>query len=255
MVVETPLSEEEKQWQEQFIRKLKEISGSGVYCTAFLDPRQLELAETALEKHPGLTYTVYGGYPNAERNSLCIFPSEHKGALPPVKAVVVEWPGSEDIIGHRDLLGAVLGLGLRRDQVGDIVILEEGGAAVMVMESKAEYICSNLLQVGKMPVDCSISEPDKLPLVKESGKEIKGTVASLRLDSILSLGFGASRSKVVRLIKGGLVMVNWRPVDSPSLQLNEGDQLSLRGRGKIYISSVEGRTRKGRIHLKLKKYS
>jgi len=255
MGAETSLSEEEKQWQEHFNRKLAEVSGRGVYSTAFLDPRQLELAESALGKLPELTYTVYGGYPNAERNALCIFPSEHKGSLPPVTAVIIRWPGSEAEIGHRDLLGAVLGLGLRRDQVGDIVMLEEGGAAVMVMESKAEYVCSNLLQAGNMPVDCSICEPEKLPLVKENGKEIKGTVASLRLDSILSLGFGASRSKVVRLVKGGLVMVNWRPVDSPSLQLNEGDQLSLRGRGRLYISSVEGRTRKGRIHLKLKKYS
>ncbi|MFO7951229.1 MAG: YlmH/Sll1252 family protein [Bacillota bacterium] len=253
--MDTPLSGEEKQWQEHFNRKLEKVLEGGTYSTAFLDPRQLELAQASLRRYSELSYTVYGGHPQAERNALYIFPFQHQGALPPVKAIIIRWPGGNEKIGHRDLLGAVLGLGLHRDQVGDIFMLEEGGAAVMVMKSKAEYICMNLLQVGHLPVDCSACEPDQLPLVKERSKEINGTVASLRLDSVLSLGFGASRSKIVRLIKGGLVMVNWRPVDSPSLQLNEGDQLSLRGRGRLFISSVKGRTRKGRIHLKLKKYS
>ncbi len=255
MGLESPLSEEEKKWQEQFEQKLDDVASGRAHSTAFLDPRQLELAEAALKKRPDLAYTVYGGYPRAERNALYMFPDQHQGTLPPVTALVVKWPGRGDEIGHRDLLGAILALGLRRDQVGDIVMLEEGGAAVMVMESKADYICSNLIQVGHMPVDCSISEPGKLPLAKENGKEISGTVASLRLDSVLSLGFGASRSKVSRLIKGGLVIVNWRPVDSPSLQLEEGDQISLRGRGRLLVQSVEGETRKGRIRLKLKKYS
>jgi len=125
----------------------------------------------------------------------------------------------------------------------------------MVMESKADYICANLNRVGTTPVSCSVVDPGQLPLTRENGKEIKGTVASLRVDSVLSLGFGISRSRVVRLVKGGLVKVNWRSVDSPSLQLKEGDQVSLKGRGRLQIYTVEGETRKGRIRLKVKKYS
>ncbi len=255
MSSESPLLEAEKQWLEHFTRKLDEVEGNRTSSTNFLDPRQLELAESALRKKENLSYTVYGGYSQAERNALYIFPTQHTGALPPVTAIKVEWSGKEDKVGHRDLLGAVLALGLRRDQIGDIVMLEEGGAAIMVIDSKADYICTNLLYVGHMPVDCAIIEPDQLPLAKERGKEIQGTVASLRVDSVLSLGFGASRSKVVRLIKGGLVIVNWRLIDSPSLQLNEGDHVTLKGKGRLFIHSVEGETRKGRIRLKLKKYS
>jgi len=124
-----------------------------------------------------------------------------------------------------------------------------------VVESKAEYICANLLQVGHLPVNCTVIEPDQLPLAKKDGREIKGTVPSLRVDAVLSLGFGISRSRVVLLIKGGAVQVNWRPISSPSMQLKEGDQISMKGKGRLLINAVEGETRKGRLHLKLKKYS
>ncbi len=249
------LTEEEKKWQQHFDRRLEEVEGNRTYSTAFLDPRQLELAEAVLRKRKALSYIVYGGYPEAERNVIHVFPAQHQGPLPPVTAVMVEWPGDRETFGHRDLLGAVLGLGLKRDQVGDIIMIEEGRAVVMVMQSKADYICSNLSQVGRVPVNCTVTEAAQLDLAGKNGKEVKGTVASLRVDSLLSLGFGLSRSKVVRLIKGGLVVVNWRPITSPSLQVEEGDQISLRGRGRLLLDTVEGETRKGRIRLKLKKYS
>ncbi len=249
------LTEEEKKWQDHFDRRLETVGGKNTYTTAFLDPRQLELAEAVLRKKEGLSYSVYGGYPEAERNVIHVFPAQFQGGLPPVRAVVIEWSGDYESIGHRDLQGAVLALGLRRDQVGDIIVLDRGRAVIMVLESKAEYICSNLAQVGRVAVSCSSVDPDRLALAKNNGKEIRGTVASLRLDSLLSLGFGISRSRVVRLIKGGVVMVNWRPISSPALQLTEGDQISLRGRGRLLLDQVEGETRKGRIRLRLKKYS
>ncbi len=251
----SPLSEGEKQWQQNFERKLDEMHGGKIINTAFLDPRQLELAEALLRKKPGLSYTVYGGYPEAERNALCVFPAQQQSALPSVAAVQVSWPGNGDQLSHRDLLGAVLALGLRRDQIGDIVLLEEGGAIVMVEQAKADFICANLQQVGSLAVNCSIVNLDQLPMAKDDGKEIKGTVASLRADAVLSLGFGISRSRVVLLVKGGVVRVNWKQVNSPSVQLKEGDQVSLKGRGRILVQSVDGETRKGRIRLKLKKYS
>jgi RNA-binding protein YlmH len=250
-----PLTEGEKQWQLQFERKLGELQGAKTFSTSFLDPRQLELAEQVLQKTTTLSYTVYGGYPAAERNALYIFPGQQKSKLPAIKALLIEWEGKGDQLSHRDLLGAVLALGLRRDQIGDIIMLREGGAALLVVDSKAEYICANLIQVGRLPVSCTSIDMAQLPLAEDEGREIKGTVASLRVDAVLSLGFGISRSRVVLLVKGGVVKVNWRPINSPSMLLKEGDQLSLKGKGRLLISEVEGETRKGRIRLKLKKYS
>lgn len=249
------LSEEEIKWQEHFTRKLDKLEGKSTFTTAFLDPRQFELAEAALRGRSDLAYTVYGGFPEAERKVLHIYPAQHQGSLPFLKAVLVEWSRSKEKLGHRDLLGAVLALGLKREQIGDIAMLDDFQAAIMVFQAKADFISSNLDRVGRVPVKCSVEEPGRLNLTQKNGKEIKGTVASLRVDSLLSLGFGLSRSRVVRLLRGGLVAVNWRPITSPSLQVKEGDQISLRGRGRIVVDRVEGETRKGRMRLKLKKYN
>lgn len=90
---------------------------------------------------------------------------------------------------------------------------------------------------------------------RREGKEINGTVASARLDAVLALGFGISRSRVVPLIKEGLVKINYRPVTSPSANLQEGDLVSLQGRGRLEIIMLGSETRKGRIRLIVKKIS
>ncbi len=254
MTSSSALSESEKQWLQNFERKIAEIGGRNSFTTPFLDPRQLELAEAVLRNNRELSYAVFGGHPSAERNMLNIFPLQLKGGLPPVQAVLVEW-NSRNELGHRDLLGAVMALGLKREQIGDIILFEDNKAALFVDEGKTNYILSNLSQAGNVALNCKLIDPHDLPLAADEGREIKGTVASLRIDAILSLGFGISRSRVVLLIKGGLVRVNWRPISSPSHQVKEGDQISLKGRGRILVQSVEGETRKGRIRLKLKKYA
>ncbi len=255
MITASPLSEAEKKWLQNFERKLEVLDGSRTLTTSFLDPRQLELAEAALRREESLSYTVFGGYPEAERNVLHIFPAQLKERLPELEAIQVSWRAQSDQIGHRDLLGAVLGLGFKRDQVGDIILTDKQLAVIFVASAQAGYISSNLTAVGHDAVDCTVIDLAELPLPEDDGRDIRGTVASLRLDAVLSLGFGLSRSRIVMLVKGGLARVNWRPVNSPAHQLKEGDQVSLRGRGRLLVSTVQGETRKGRIHLQLKRYS
>lgn len=86
-------------------------------------------------------------------------------------------------------------------------------------------------------------------------KEISGTVAALRLDAVMALGFGLSRARAVLLVKGGLVQVNRRPVETPSYRLNQGDLISVRGRGSLELTALTGESRKGRQGLKLKKFN
>jgi len=205
-----PLTEAEKKWRQEFTRKL-ESAGACSFETAFLDPLQLELAQEALKDFPDLSYTIFGGYPTAERAILRIFPAKEHGSLPEVAALTVT--------------------------------------------PKAEFICAQLTQVGRISADCSVTEPGRLSLPTEPGREISGTVASTRLDAVLALGFGLSRSRAALLIKGGLAKVNWRPVDSPAYQLHTGDIISLQSRGRLELLALEGETRKGRIRLKLKKMS
>ncbi len=250
-----PLTEAEKQWRQDFSRKLQSIRGKEGLQTSFLDPLQLELAQAALQEFPNLSFTIFGGYPAAERACLRVFPAEQHGSLPEVAGLLVKGSFDEERLSHRDFLGAILGLGLRRDQVGDILLTGRGRAVIIVVESKAEFICSQLKQVGSVAVECCVSELDQLPLPVKEGKEISGTVASVRLDAVISIGFGLSRSRAAILIKGGLSKVNWRSVESPAHQLQEGDIISLQGRGRLELLSLEGETRKGRKRLRLKKIS
>lgn len=86
-------------------------------------------------------------------------------------------------------------------------------------------------------------------------KEITGTVAALRLDAVVALGFSLSRSRAVLLIKGGLVEVNGRPVETPAQRLKPGDLISVRGRGRLELAALEGESRKGRSRVKLNKFA
>jgi RNA-binding protein YlmH len=249
-----PITENEKEWQRQFARKVQAVAeGQSGFQTAFLDPLQRAAAEAVQREAAHTAYAVWGGYPGAERVCLHVYRAGRPGEPPGVACIRLagQFPGNA---GHRDYLGALLGLGLRRDQVGDIILLPEG-AAVFVVEAMAAYICGALTRVGDMPVSCSAADAALLPLPGREGKEIGGTVASLRLDAVLSLGFGLSRSRVVLLIKAGLARVNWRPVDSPSFSLREGDLVSLQGKGRLQLLAVQGETRKGRIRLNMKKFS
>ncbi len=249
-------SKQEEDWLRNFDRKLDYLEDNQTsFNSSFLDPRQLELAEKAIGKRQALSYTVFGGYPDAERNMIYIFPAHQASSLPGLSIILIEWSTHEPDISQRDILGSIMSLGLKRDQVGDIVVTDDHSAFVMIEESKAFHICSNLTRAGAVSLKCSIVDSSKIKVIHDKGKEIKGTVASLRIDSVLSLGFGVPRSRVVLLVKNGLTRVNWRAITSPSFILKEGDQISLKGKGRLVITSVEGETRKGRTRLKLKKYS
>lgn len=247
------LTESEKKWQQHFQRQLEAGTGK-IIPTPFLDPRQQELAECSLKQRPDLHHVAFGGYPGAERVCFNIGPAERHLPLPPVTALLITGEWEKEPPAQRDFLGAVCSLRLKRDQVGDIILLPGGGAAVIVLESIAPVVCSSLRQVGGESVKCEITEPAALISAGEKGREIKGTVASMRLDAVLSLGFGISRSRMVPLIKAGLVRVNFRQVDSPAFQLRQGDMISLRGKGCLELLSVEGATRKGRQRVLIKKF-
>lgn len=250
-----PLTESEHQWCREFEDKLQALNYGKGYQTAFLDPLQQELAAVVLGQKEGLSYAVYGGYPGAERACLFIYPAGLPGALPAISHLAIRGKFAHGEIGHRDILGALMALGLRRDQIGDVVLHPGGGeAAVMVLESKVDFVCANLDRVGSCKVECRPGDPESICLPEDEGKEMAGTVASLRLDAVLSLGFGLSRSRAAALVKSGRVRINWRPVESPSRQLQPGDVVSLPGRGRLELVSRKGETRKGRIRVSMKKF-
>jgi RNA-binding protein YlmH len=160
---------------------------------------------------------------------------------------------SREALTHRDYLGALMGLGIKREKIGDILVSEET-CSIIVLNEIADYIFYNLDKVGNTRIKTVITDVDELVSREPKLKEISATVASLRLDCIASAGFGISRSKMVDFIKGEKVNLNWDGVSNPTKQVKAGDTISMRGMGRLVLDSVGGTTKKDRIKVVLKKY-
>ena len=160
---------------------------------------------------------------------------------------------TDEKLSHRNYLGSILGLGIKREKIGDIVV-KESSATAIVLKDVAEYILYNLLKIGRINAEVEYGSPEDVNSIEPSKfKEIKCTVPSLRLDCIISHGFGISRSKVGPLFTSSKVYLNWEPESKLSTQVKEGDVISIKGKGRIILSEVGNVTRKDRIAVVIRK--
>lgn len=222
---------------------------NSVELSDFLDPYHLDLAKGVL-RGLDITWFDWGGFPHAERCKLALGPSFKELGQGDVDLAVLEVKGESDfhVLSHRDYLGSLLGLGIRREKVGDIVSAPDR-AWIVLETGLAAYTAQNLARVGNVPVEVREADPGEIVLPEEKCKEIKATVPSLRLDAVAGEGFSLSRSKIAGAIESGKVKVNWRTVEQLSFQVKEGDVISCRGLGRIIVAEVRGETKKGRIAL------
>jgi len=224
--------------------------------TAFTDPRQQQIARDLLRSFPGeVKCFFYGGYPEAERVRICAVP---KGVVNQdnrtrIGCVLVKGDFPPGVLSYRDFLGALMGIGIKRDALGDIVYRGEDKAYIFLLPELAPFLEQNLTGIGRFAAEVKMADPEKLDLelAARQVREIKGTVASMRVDAVAGLGFGLSRSRIAPLIKGEQVKVNYQVINQPSKNVKVGDLISLAGKGRIVVADVLGESRKGRIHLLL----
>lgn len=225
--------------------------------TDFLDPRQAFILSTLVNRHPDVHCRLDGGYPEAERKRAIIAPDYRPlddedmgiGVL-----VVSSGDGKFLSLEHGDYMGAILGLGMKRDKVGDIQVIE-GGCHCLVAVEAGEYLHMHLSQVHRVHVQTELLPLSKLEVVPTRLDELNLSVASMRMDGIVSDVFRLSRAKALVPIQAGRCRVNWKPEEDPSKQLKEGDVISLQGFGRFKVLEVEGVTKKGRIRVKVGKYA
>ena len=196
----------------------------------------------------------FGGYENAGRVYIGVFPSGIQAAenvFPIISATVTY--RIQEILSHRDFLGAVLALGLKREAIGDILI-ENGRAVIFCSPSAARLIANELKTVGRVGV--KVSEGYSLPL-PESSKitELSLTVSSLRLDCVVASICSVSRNTANTLIEERKVSINSQLCDRVTKTVSCGDKITVRGTGKFTVSSLDGETRKGRIKITIQKYA
>lgn len=226
-----------------------------IVVTDFLSPPERMEAEGLFQRLTDVHILGWGGYPQAERQRLAIARSD----LPldqshiPLSLINVAGNFMFDPATHRDFLGSLLGTGLVRNKVGDIIVLGERGAQVIVVPELADFLTLHLTQVRSVPVKTQVVPWEELKVRPPKTKELTTVEASLRLDAVASAGFGMSRSKMADLITAGDVRVNWKTITQSSHNLASGDLVAIRGKGRLSIGEVAV-TKKERYRITLTRY-
>lgn len=225
-------------------------------ATDFLSPQQQAQARECLRLAgiPETSYVLQGGYEGAERQVLLFFPDwlEPENAEFPIRCLRASFR-EEDKLTHRDFLGSLMGMGVVREKIGDILVAPDS-ADLLVLDSVADFLLQNWISAGRAKLRVTAIEPDNLHIPVVQRKEVRDTVSSLRLDAVASSGFRLARGKAAALIESGKVQLNWRECVKPDKLLEAGDVVSARGFGKFELSEVGGLTRKGRISIVLQVY-
>ncbi|MBE9049688.1 photosystem II S4 domain protein [Nostocales cyanobacterium LEGE 11386] len=226
-----------------------------VVLTDFLSPPELVEIQRVFNRLTEVQLVMWGGYPQAERQRIAIARAEIPLDQSQVALVALEIAGNFlfDTATHRDFLGAMLGTGIVREKTGDIIVLGERGAQAIVAPELAEFLAMSLQQVRSVSVKTQPIEITELKIREPKKKELTTVEASLRLDAIASAGFSMSRSKMVNLIDGGDVRVNWKEVSQSSFQVKSGDLIAIRSKGRLEVGEIAV-TKKDRYRVQLTRY-
>ena len=223
--------------------------------TPFLSPRELEMSRYLFGDEPGL-YT-FGGYEDAERKMLIYLPEYMDESClwaedNPIVCLHADFYHG-DSPNHRDFLGALMGSGIARETVGDICV-GKNGCDFFVTAEIAPYILQNFTSAGRTHVQLKRIPLQEARIPEPEVKEIRDTLASLRLDSVISSGFRIGRSLAAQYITQGKAAIDGLPCEKPDKNVAEGAKISVRGLGKIRLSVIGGRTKKDRISVTIHRY-
>lgn len=221
----------------------------------FMNLNELNILHTLPKEELYSRYETFGGYAEAERQMVAFLPDAlcyevfYPFSILRIRPLNTKF--SEELT-HRDYLGAILNLGIERCKTGDILI-QDKEAIVFVTEKMADFLSENLTRIRHTSVMVQKEEPREFHY-EPSFEEIRGTVASVRLDSLLPLAFSSSRSRLSGLIEGKKVFVNGRLIVSNGYRVREKDIVSVRGMGRFRYEGILSETRKGRYYVKIRKY-
>ena len=223
--------------------------------TCFLSPRELELARYLFGETDGLHR--FGGYAGAERQMLVYLPEYlDQSFLTDTDSPVVCFRATfyqESCLSHRDFLGALMGAGIARETVGDICVGDHS-CDFFVTAGIAPYILQNFTSAGRTHLQLQQITLDTVQVPEPETKQIRDTLASLRLDSVISAGFRIGRSAAAQYIAAGKASIDGLPCEKPDKPVAEGAKISVRGLGKIQLTALNGQTKKGRISVIIDRY-
>lgn len=245
--------------------KEKSATDSVIISSGFLSlEEQSQIIKTENVNNKYVDTFYYGGFDEAERKVTVFVPSFYGADNETFTELLDEYDSNPlqllcvkkdrfSALSHRDYLGALMGLGIKREVIGDIIINEEG-CYIICLKSISEYLCENLNQAGRGQLSVTKADFKDLQTMEIKTETVFTSVASLRLDCLVASAFKLSRTNAVNAINQGIVYVNSKQILKPDHNLNEGDKLVLRGKGKVIIDEIIRENKKGRIHLNIKRY-
>lgn len=222
--------------------------------SSFLSPRELEMTRFLFGDLEGLH--TFGGYEAAERKMLVFLPDYLDESALYEDALLVCLRATfyqGDSPNHRDFLGALMGSGIAREAVGDICV-GNGSCDFFVTNEIAPYILQNFESAGRTKLHLQEIPLSEVRVPEPETKALKDTLASLRLDCVISAGFRIGRSQAAQYVSAGKVAINGLPCEKPDKLTDEGAIISVRGLGKIRLTAVGGQTKKGRISVVIHRY-
>jgi RNA-binding protein YlmH len=222
--------------------------------TDFLDPREQHILKMLIGEQGEVNYKLFGGSPEVERKRALIFPeyltvTEEEFQI---SLFEIHYPTKFVTIEHRQVLGTLMSIGLKRGKFGDI-LNKDGKCQFFAAKEISDYIKSNVETIGRAGVKLSETDIKNAIPINELLLESELTVSSLRLDTVISGIYHVSRQKSQLFIQQGLVKVNWTLTENPSFECGVGDMISVRGYGRVKILAIEGKTKKEKWRINVGK--
>ncbi|AMM92387.1 RNA-binding protein [Peribacillus simplex] len=244
---------EEKDFIDQAMNWIDQVKNSyAPKLSDFLDPRQQEILTSLLGNDPDAKLQFNGGSDFVERKRVLIYPDYYSPEPSDfnISLYDISYPKKFVTLEHRQILGTLMSLGVKREKFGDIIVTEEHIQFIAAGEMDL-YLTGNLEKIGSASVSIKRLPIENIIQVNEKWEEQVTTVSSLRLDSVLSSVLNMSRQKTQALITSGKVKVNFKQTENVSEECREGDTLSIRGFGRCKIASIDGKTKKDKWRISL----
>ena len=257
-------NEEDKLLVSKVLDKLEFVQKkNSIETTDFLDMHQKTVAEKVLKSQKITNYICYGGYSNAERVMIIIYPEKLEDVFNNkqydfnniVRVIRVILPNEmKGKYSHRDYLGAVIKVGLKREKVGDIIVNLDG-ADLIVSKDISKYIVDSFKELTRFSKSDIYEESiEKLNITEPKTEVLNIIIPSMRMDSIVSELIRTSRSKALEIINAERVFVNSEVITKNSKMLKENDMITVRGKGRFKIIKILNSTKKGNLVLEVEKY-
>lgn len=220
--------------------------------TDFLDPREQFILQSIIGNHGDVKVKFFGGSDQVERKRAIFFPDYRIPDIDDFQISVFEinYPKKFVTLEHRQVLGALMSIGLKREKYGDILIKDDVVQIIIAKEIE-NFVKLHFNEVGNTSISLQNVSFDYIIQPNVFIDEKMTTVTSLRLDAVCSAIYNLSRQKTKVLIQNGHVKVNWKKVEDPSFELFEGDLISTRGFGRSKVLEIEGRTKKDKWKVKV----